>query len=132
MNRTPLEKGDFELIEKARKLIKLRQKEDWHAISSLLRTKSGRVFEGLHLEAYVGRIAVCAEAVAIGSAAVAGNTDIETIVAVNKTGEIVSPCGMCRELISDYSPFAKVILKDENGEFKASVGELIPLKYKRI
>ena len=131
MKPTELTKTDFDLVGKAQKLIKLRQKEDWHTVSSVLRTKSGQVFEGLHLEAYIGRIAVCAEAVAIGSAAVAGDTEIETIVAVGKTGEIVSPCGMCRELISDYSPNAEVILKDENGIFKVSIEELLPLKYRR-
>lgn len=39
----------------------------------------------------------------IGAVATSGDTQIDTIVAVNELGAIVSPCGMCRELISDYS-----------------------------
>jgi len=37
----------------------------------------------------------------IGIAASEGYTEIETIVAVNEQGDVVSPCGMCREVISD-------------------------------
>jgi cytidine deaminase len=48
-----------------------------------MRTRSGRVFTGVHLEANVGRIAACAEAVAPGRAATeAGDTDVDTVVAV--------------------------------------------------
>jgi cytidine deaminase len=131
MIKIPLNFEDLSLISRAKALIALRQKEDWHAVSAVLRTQTGQVFEGVHLEAYVGRIAVCAEAVALGAAAVSGDTLIDTIVAVYKTGEIVSPCGMCRELIADYSPDAFIILHDENGPFKTPVKELIPLKYIR-
>ncbi len=129
MKRTALTTADLALVEQARQIIRKRQKEDWHAVSAVLKTRSGQVFEGLHLEAYVGRIAVCAEAVAIGAAAVQGDTEIDTIVAVYKNEQVVSPCGMCRELIADYSPTAWVILQDEQGLFKTPVQELIPLKY---
>jgi cytidine deaminase len=131
MTRLALTDQDQQLISEARQLIRLRQREDWHAVSAVLRTRTGQIFRGLHLEAYVGRIAVCAEAGAIGAAALTGDTDVETIVSVYKTGQIVSPCGMCRELISDYSPMATVILEDELGAFKTPVMELIPLKYTR-
>jgi cytidine deaminase len=131
MKRFTLTAEDHALAEQARRLIGQRQKENWHAVSAVLKTKSGKIFEGLHLEAYVGRIAVCAEATAIGAAAVQGDTAIDTIVAVYKTGKVISPCGMCRELISDYSPGAMVILQDENGLFKTPVRELLPLKYAR-
>ena len=39
----------------------------------------------------------------------ASDTDINTVVAVNPEGEIVSPCGMCRELVSDYSHTKAVV-----------------------
>jgi cytidine deaminase len=96
-----------------------------------MRTRSGKVFRAVHLEAFVGRVAVCAEAVAIGMGAADGDTEIETIVAVNRAGEIVTPCGMCRELISDYSPLAKVIVPGDAGPKLVSVGELLPNKYTR-
>ena len=73
----------------------------------------------MHLEATVGRIALCAEAVALGRAATeAGDTEVDTIVAVyhpgpdaaDQTARVVAPCGMCRELIADYAPNARVLV----------------------
>ena len=126
-----MKKEDHDLIETARQLIAKRYREAHHHIAAALRTRSGRVFSGVHLEAYVGRIAVCGEAVAIGAAATGGDTDIDTIVAVNELGTFVSPCGMCRELISDYSKDAKVIIEREGQPVKVAVSELLPDKYRR-
>ncbi|AUD01005.1 cytidine deaminase [Spirosoma pollinicola] len=131
MTRLPINDSDYKLIQQARDLIALRHKPDIHAVSSVLRTKAGNVFEGIHLEAYIGRIAVCAEAVTIGTAATQGDSDIDSIVAVYHTGKIVAPCGMCRELISDYASDALIILEDNSGIFKTPVLDLLPMKYER-
>jgi cytidine deaminase len=89
------------------------------------------LFSGVHGEAYAGRITVCAEAVAIGAAATAGDTSIETIVAVNEPGEIVSPCGKCREMIADYSPEANVIILRAGQPVMVPIIALLPDKYSR-
>jgi cytidine deaminase len=120
---------DEELIEHARSIIAKRFKENYHQIGAALRTKSGKVFCAVHLEAYVGRVAVCAEAIAIGMAAAAGDTELEAIVAVDRQGRIVPPCGMCRELISDYAPDCQVITTDTQS---ITIGELLPRKYQRM
>ena len=125
----PTELKDKELIETARSIIAKRFKEDYHHIGAALRTKSGKVFSSVHLEAYVGRVAVCAEAIALGMAAAAGDTEIETIVAVDRNGRIVPPCGTCRELISDYAPSCKVIITEIE---TATISELLPKKYQRM
>ncbi len=126
-----MEEKDIELIEIAKDLISKRFKEDRHHIAAALRTTSGKIFTGVHIEAYIGRITVCGEAIAIGAAATGGDTEIDTIVAVNELGAIVSPCGMCRELISDYSAQAKVIITRGGQLVKVSVSELLPDKYIR-
>lgn len=131
MIRLPVDNNDLDLVQQARDLITLRYKPDVHAVSSVVRTKSGQKFEGIHLEAYIGRVAVCAEAITIGSAATQGDSDIDTIVAVYHTGKIVAPCGMCRELISDYATDALVILEDSSGIYKTPVLSLLPVKYER-
>lgn len=116
------------LIAAARAIIAQRHKPDVHEIGAALLTCSGRLFSAVHLEANVGRIAVCAEAIAIGMAAAAGDTDMVAIVAVNRNGRIVAPCGMCRELISDYAPDCQVILAEDR---MVPVLELLPNKYRR-
>ena len=45
---------------------------------------------------------------------------------------MVSPCGICRELIHDYDAKARVIVPDSGRAPKVvSIGELLPNKYKR-
>ena len=120
-----------ELINFATELIEKRFKENAHYVSAALRTKSGKVYTAVSLEAYVGRIAVCAEAIALGMAAADGDTSIDMIVAVNQQGQVVSPCGMCRELIADYSSDAKIVVPDGRQSKLVSISELLPNKYVR-
>jgi cytidine deaminase len=128
---------DRALIEAAKLAIASRFDPDWHVVGAALRLRDGTVVSGVHLEANVGRIAVCAEAVALGRAVTEhGTADIDTIVAVfhHRDGwiTVVSPCGMCRELISDYAPQASVLMSDDDGRHtKRSIGELLPAKYRR-
>ena len=45
---------------------------------------------------------------------------------------MVSPCGICRELIHDYDAKARVIVPDNGKEpTVAKIGELLPNKYWR-
>src|SRR6187551_2216068 len=135
-----LSDADRRLIEAACEAIRLRYRQDWQEVGAALRLRSGKVFTGVSLDAYLGRMAICAEAVALGQAiTVAGETGIDTIVAVRhpppeeKDGEIavVSPCGACRELIWDYDRNARVIVPGANGPAIAAIGELLPNKYSR-
>ena len=126
-----IESADQALIDVAGRLIRERFKPDRHHLAAALRTASDAVFAGVHVEAYVGRIALCAEAVAIGAAATAGDMDVATIVAVDRQGHVVSPCGMCRELLLDYAPAAHVIILREGQPVAVPVRELLPDKCTR-
>ena len=125
MNETP----DQEIIQAAREVMLKRYIDGKHMVGAAIRTKSGKLFVGVHVEANCGRISLCAEAVAIGAAATDGDTDISQIVAVTESGDIIPPCGMCRELISDYSPDARVVLQAAAGPRCVPVLELLPEKY---
>ena len=78
-----LSEADRELIEAATEAIRLRYRQDWQEVGAALRLRSGKVFTGVSLDAYLGRMAVCAEAVALGQADdPAGEFGIDTIAAV--------------------------------------------------
>lgn len=128
---------DLELIAAATAAIRSRYSEDWHVVGAALRLRSGEIVTGVHLEAYVGRIAICAEAVALGRAVTEiGSCDIDAIVAVyhSESGDvsIVAPCGMCRELVSDYAPTASVLMPTDTGFERTAIDKLIPGKYRRV
>ena len=135
-----LSNKDEELIAIATEAISLRYRDDWQEVGAAMRTRDGRIVTGVNIDAYIGRIAVCAEAIAIGRAITeTGDRGIETIVAVrhpkpDEPGKIavVSPCGICRELIHDYDANARVIVPDNGRVPKVmSIGQLLPNKYKR-
>ena len=135
-----LGKADQELIAAARATIKRRYRGDWQEVGAALRTRSGKIFTGVNLDAYLGRMAVCAEAVALGQAVVdLGDAGIDTIVAVrhpapdedDQTIVVVSPCGACRELIFDYDPNARVIVPNGKSPSIVPIAELLPNKYTR-
>ena len=135
-----LSKADHELVEAASEAIRRRYRYDWQEVGAAIRLRSGKVFTGVSLDAYLGRMAICAEAVALGQAiTVAGEAGIDTIVAVRhpppeeKDGAIavVSPCGACRELIWDYDRSARVIVPGPGGPRSVGIGELLPNKYSR-
>jgi cytidine deaminase len=135
-----LSKEDKELIAAATAAIKQRYRDDWQEVGAALRTRSGKIFTGVNLDAYLGRMAVCAEAVALGRAFVElGDDGIERIVAVrhppprekDQTIAVVSPCGACRELIFDYDRKAQVIVPNGKTPAVVSIAELLPNKYSR-
>ena len=133
----PATPADLELIESARAAIAKLYSENRHHIGSALRTRSGRVYTAVHLDTYVGRASVCAEAVALGRAIAEGERDIAAIVSVrhprpaeaDRTIRIVSPCGICREMLADFAPDSQVIVPGEDGPVGVPVDALLPRKY---
>ena len=135
-----LSEKDRELVEAARAAIARRYRNDWQEVGAAVRTRSGKVVTGVNLDAYLGRMAVCAEAIALGQMVTQlGEFGIDTVVAVrhpkpdetDRVIRIVSPCGGCRELIWDYDRNARVIVPNGGGETVVSIGELLPKKYSR-
>jgi cytidine deaminase len=132
-----LSNQDHELIKEAQQIIQLRYNYGKHHIGSAVRTKSGKIYSAVHLEAYIGRISVCAEAIVIGKAISEGDNEFDTIVSVrypdpdeqNSVIKVVGPCGMCRELLSDYGHDIKVIYPKGDTIAKCDVLDLLPYKY---
>lgn len=117
------------LVATARAVLAARHRPGVHYVGAAVRTRSGRVFSAVNLGATVGRASVCAEAIALGMAAAAGDADIELVVAVNERGVVVSPCGLCRENISDLAPAARVVVPVAGGLDAVPIGALLPHKF---
>ncbi len=150
-----LQESDHALVAAAQRLISERYTENRHHIAAAVRGGSGRIYTGLHLDTYVGRASVCAEAVALGQALTAGETSIEAIVSVrhprpreqHRDCQVVSPCGICREMLTDFAAGCVVIMPDTAGDAvsaavtrhsadeqhlkRVPVAELLPEKYRR-
>ncbi len=139
MTKPGVSAEDRALIDAAVALIKARYLENRHHIAAAVRGKSGKIYTGIHLDTYVGRASVCAEAVALGQAMSAGETEIDAIVSVrhprpreqHREPQLVSPCGICREMLNDFAPGAAVLLDGGEGLHRRPVEALLPDKYRR-
>jgi cytidine deaminase len=134
-----LSAADHALIAAAHDVLARHYRPFWHTVAAAIRGRDGRVWTGLHLGATVGRLSVCAEAVALGRALLEGDGQIDTAVAVRhpKPDEadrelaVVPPCGACREMFLDHCPDALVIMHGPTGLLKSPVRVLLPAPYRR-
>lgn len=108
--------ADAELLSMAQELLDRVWRLDRHEVATALRTADGRIHTGVHVEGSCRRSSICAEGVALGTARgalPAGEPlSVTSVVSVQikPAGQfrIIAPCGVCRELISDYCPDATV------------------------
>lgn len=97
---------DGELIARARAALcprRLSPAVEAGTVGSALVTGSGAVHVGACLDAPCG-LGFCAEAAAVAAMVTAGESRIVTIVAVDRDGTLLPPCGRCRELIWQVDP----------------------------
>lgn len=135
----PLTGSDHELIAAASAALERHYRPFWHMVAAAILSNDGRIWTGLHIGTTVGRLSVCAEAVAYGRALLDGDGTIQTAVAVrhpkpeeeNREVAVVPPCGACREMIFDHAPDATIIFKNSEGLTKWKIGALLPFPYRR-
>ena len=130
----PLNRKDHALVAAAEDIIRRMHVPDWQHVGAAVRTRSGRVYTAVNLDAYVSRCAVCAEAIALGKAFSEGEREFDTIVAVRWAGDgkprVASPCGICREVFTDYGdPW--VIHATKKGLARSRASALLPSRYGR-
>lgn len=126
---------DAELLAAALALLDSVYETGRHEVVAAMRTANGTIHLGAHLEASSGRASVCAEGAALGAALVAGAgtpLDIQAVVSVLRrpggTEHIIEPCGVCAELLTDYSPAARVWVALDDGVQAIAALELLPAK----
>ncbi len=102
-------------------------------VGAALLTKNGKVYQGANIENAAYGCTMCGERNAIYNAYMHGVTidDIEALAIVAKCNRPVSPCGQCRQVLSELFPKNKPIyLANTFGEIKTtSIEELLPYSF---
>ena len=93
-----------------------------YLVGAVLRTRDGRLFEGVNVENAAYPLGVCAERSAISAAATAGVRPGE----VEAIGITASPCGGCRQWLHEWR-FDEVSYRRESGDIAtARPADLLP------
>ncbi len=110
-----------------------RYKKPLHTVAAAIRTKSDKVYLGTNIDHFSGY--VCAETSALAMAMNAGETEFVNIVAVRREPDgtlgIANPCGKCRQILHDYTPNIKVLVRDQTGKKIKTIEELLPYSFQR-
>ena len=94
-----------ELIEKATQVLNPRQLSstaEAGSVAAAILTNSGNIYTGICIETACS-MGFCAEHAAAAAMLTAGESHIVKMVAINKRGNILPPCGRCREFISQLN-----------------------------
>jgi cytidine deaminase len=97
-----------------------------YAVGAALLCRSGKVFEGVNVENAAYPTGMCAERTAVFKAVSEGEKSFEAIVVATDNGG--SPCGACRQVLSEFGLDLLVLMVDTQGEVlsEATLRELLP------
>ena len=125
-----------ELISKAKEARKLSYSPYSHfAVGAAVLTKDGKVFLGANIENSSYPLCMCAERNALYNAMMNGyqKDDFVALALIADTDEPCSPCGACRQVISELFPEnAPIYMAALNGKEKeTTVKELLPFAFSK-
>lgn len=123
-----------ELIKKALEARKLSYSPYSHfAVGAALLTMSGEVYFGANIENSSYPLSMCAERNAIYNAMLHGvkKEDMVALALIADTDEPCSPCGACRQVISELFPSdAPIYMANLKGDVKeTNVAQLLPFAF---
>jgi cytidine deaminase len=81
-------------------------------VGAALLTASGRIITGANVESASLGLTCCAERVALFKALTEGESDFLAVAIVARVPGGPTPCGACRQLLSEYAPRAAVFTAD--------------------
>ena len=95
-------------------------------------TADGTVVTGCNVENASYGLTVCAERVAVFTAAAAGHRELRAVAVVAPRLLGVTPCGACRQVLNEFRPADDellVILEGEGGPEIVPLGALLPRSF---
>lgn len=122
-----------ELIDLAIEAKKFAISPTKYYVGAALETTSGKIYTGCNLGSEDAIFNICAERVTISKMLSEGEKSFKRIAVVGGMEDelrYTTPCGVCRQLISEFGNDIEVIMGyEENGEIKEDVkkiSELLP------
>ena len=102
---------------------------NFHVGAALL-TEDDKIYTGCNIESSSYSLTICAERTAIFKAISEGERKFKAIAVAGDTEGFISPCGACRQVISDLCGDIDVVLINSKNETKVmKTSELLPFAF---
>jgi cytidine deaminase len=102
---------------------------NFHVGAALL-AMNDKPFTGCNVESSSYSLTICAERNAIFKAISEGEREFKAIAVAGDTEDFISPCGACRQVISDLCGEIDIVLVNSNGEYIVKkTSELLPFAF---
>ena len=96
-------------------------------VGAALLSSDGSITEGCNVENAAFPAGICAERAAVASAVARGNRSFDVLLIATEAQDPTPPCGMCRQVLEEFSPKLLVVSATREGrEARWSLEELLP------
>lgn len=123
---------DRQLLDMAKNAMKYSYSPYSHfAVGACVLMKDGSVFTGCNIENSSFGASNCAERTAIFKAVSEGHSDFDRIAVVSSSGEKTYPCGICRQVMSEFfHGDERIITEDKDGIYSYDINALLSYAFK--
>jgi cytidine deaminase len=98
-------------------------------VGAALLCSDGTVYTGVNIENASYGATVCAERCAIFKAVSEGRKDLVKLAITSSSGDFTMPCGMCRQVMTEFMPDGEVIVTNGKEIKNYKVSELMPFGF---
>lgn len=99
-------------------------------VGAALLTDDDKIFTGCNIENASYGATICAERTAICKAVSEGVKHLKKIAIVSSSNELTFPCGICRQVIAEFTPDVEIILEDNEQKINVySLSDLLPYNF---
>ncbi len=98
-------------------------------VGAAILDRNGNVHAGCNVENASYGLSVCAERHAVAAAVSAGCGGIDALAVVTDTSPPASPCGACRQVLTEFGDFPVILANPAGERVITSVGELLPMAF---
>ena len=99
-------------------------------VGAAVECTNGAVYTGCNIENAAFGATMCAEAAAIASAVSAGQRTFKRIAIISEGNAYCFPCGVCRQLLNEFSPEIEVLCSRSDGRYVSyALTALLPMAF---
>ena len=97
------------------------------SVGAALLADDGSIYPGCNVESAAFGATICAERAALASAVTDGKTSFRMLAVYTDTDEPTSPCGICRQMLMEFSPEMVILSACRTGRIRRwTLADLLP------